>query len=425
MRTSGQGMQNVGDIFGQVFRAIWANKLRSFLTMFGIAWGVGSMLLLISVGEGFRSGQRRELATLGNDLIMMWGGTIPAVANQHTGMRPYNLTLSDTNAIRSQGSEVRNATAFINRNDIKQQSAYESAGGEVIGAEPNYSGIRFLPLKEGRFVSDADLQDRRRVVVLGEKSAKLLFPGRPAMGEMVLLNGARFQVIGVADKSGRGNNDNENQKIYIPLTTMLEMFPLKGENIPADSVTSIQYQPRIRGDNAQATQQVHEIIARRHGFDPNSKDAFNEWDTIKSEQMVGKIWTAMDVFLGGVGIVTLALGAVGIVNIMLVSVTERTREIGLRKALGATSRSILTQFFLEGLLLTGVSGFVGIGGAALFMYVLNALMGSSVQGFDPPKLVPWSAALAIVSLSVSGIVAGLYPAGKAAALEPVEALRRE
>jgi len=425
VRTSVYGMQNVGDIFGQVFRAIWANKLRSSLTMFGIAWGVGSMLLLISVGEGFRSGQRRSLATLGNDLIMMWGGTIPAVANQHTGMRPYNLTLSDAEAIRTEASEVRDATAFINRNDIKQQSAYESAGGQAIGAEPNYSVIRFLPMKEGRFLNEADLRERRRVIILGQKSVKLLFPGRPAMGETVLLNGARFQVIGVADKSGRGNNDNENQKIYIPLSTMLEMFPLKGENIPADSVTSIQYQPRIRGDNIKATQQVHEIIARRHGFDPDSKDAFMEWDTIKTEKMVGKIWTAMDVFLGGVGIVTLALGAVGIINIMLVSVSERTSEIGLRKALGATSRSILTQFFLEGLLLTGVSGLIGIGGAALLMYVLHATLGNSVQGFDPPKLVPWSAALALISLTASGIVAGLYPAGKAAALEPVEALRRE
>jgi putative ABC transport system permease protein len=133
----------------------------------------------------------------------------------------------------------------------------------------------------------------------------------------------------------------------------------------------------------------------------------------------------MDVFLGGVGVVTLALGAVGIINIMLVSVSERTREIGLRKAIGATSRSILFQFFLEGLILTGVSGLIGIGGCTLFMYVLNALIGSNVQGFDPPRLVPWSAALAIVALSLSGIVAGLYPASKAAALEPVEALRRE
>ncbi|WP_158750336.1 ABC transporter permease [Acidobacterium sp. S8] len=418
-------MHTIADIFGQVFRAIWANKLRSFLTMFGIAWGVGSMLLLVSVGEGFRSGQRRSLATLGNDLIMMWGGTIPAIANQHTGMRPYNLTLSDAQALRAQATEVRSVTAFINRDDIKQQSLYESAGGHGIGAEPNYSGVRFLPIKDGRFISDADMRDRRRVIVLGEKSAKLLFPGRPAMGETVLLNGSRFQVIGLAAKSGRGNNDNENQKIYIPLSTMLEMFPLKGENIPADSVTSIQYQPRVRGDNVEATRQVRRIIAQRHGFDPNSQDAFNEWDTIKSEQMVGKIWTAMDVFLGGVGIVTLALGAVGIINIMLVSVTERTREIGLRKALGATSRSILMQFFLEGLLLTGVSGLVGIGGAALLMFILQSAIGDTDIGFDPPRLVPWSAALAIISLSASGIVAGLYPASKAAALEPVEALRRE
>lgn len=419
-------MQNLGDTFGQVFRAIWANKLRSFLTMFGIAWGVGSMLLLISVGEGFRSGNHRQLESFGNDLIMMWSGTIPALPNQHTGMRPYNLTLGDAEAIRTQAPDVRAAVAIIDRNDIKQQSQYQTAGGDVVGTEPNYVDIRFLPMAEGRFLNAEDQTSRNHVIVLGQKSAELLFPGHPAMGEYVTLNGTRFEVVGIAAKSGHGNNDSENQKVYIPLSVMLQMFPLKGANIPQDSITTIQYQPRVRGDNVVAKQEVHEIIARRHGFDANAPEAFNEWDTIHSEQMVGKIFTAMDVFLGGVGIVTLALGAVGIVNIMLVSVSERTREIGLRKAIGATSRSILFQFFLEGLILTGVSGFVGIGGSALFMYLLRTAIGDSpVQGFDPPRLVPWSAALAIVSLSISGILAGLYPAAKAAALEPVEALRRE
>ena len=418
-------MQSLGDTFGQVFRAIWANKLRSFLTMFGIAWGVGSMLLLISVGEGFRSGNHRQLASFGNDIIMMWSGTIPAVPNQHTGMRPYNLTLSDREAVRQQATEVRDVTALINRSDIKQESSYETAGGNVMGVESNYSAIRFMPMKEGRFLNDGDIRDRRRVIILGQKSKSLLFPGRPALGDFVTLNGTRFQVIGIADAVGHGNNFNQNQQVYIPLSTMLEMFPLKGANIPEDSVTSIQYQPRVRGDNVIAVHEVRGIVARRHGFDPNAIDAFNDWDTIKSEKMVGKIFTAMDVFLGGVGVVTLALGAVGIINIMLVSVTERTREIGLRKAIGATNRSILTQFFLEGLFLTGVSGLIGIGVSAVFMYVLNVLFGGNVQGFDPPHIVPWSAALALGSLAISGIVAGVYPASKAAALEPVEALRRE
>jgi putative ABC transport system permease protein len=155
------------------------------------------------------------------------------------------------------------------------------------------------------------------------------------------------------------------------------------------------------------------------------KDAFEEWDTIKEEYLIGKIFTAMDVFLGGVGIVTLGLGAVGIINIMLVSVTERTKEIGLLKAIGATNRSILMQFFLEGLILTGVSGMIGILGAGTLMVILQKVTGPGIQGFDPPTLVPWSTAMAMGSLVLCGVVAGLYPAKKAAMLEPVEALRRE
>src|SRR5271170_3797871 len=211
-------MQNLGDTFGQVFRAIWASKLRSFLTMFGIAWGVGSMLLLISVGEGFRSGQHRQLANVGNDVIMMWGGTIPAVPNQHIGMRPYNLTLGDEAAMRTSGS-FREVMGMIRRNDIKQVSRYQTSSGTVIGTEPNFTTVRFLPIATGRFLDAGDLRDRRRVAVLGPKSAVLLFPGRPALGETLLLNGASFEVVGVAGQSGHGNDDGENQQVYVPLTT--------------------------------------------------------------------------------------------------------------------------------------------------------------------------------------------------------------
>ena len=418
-------MRALYDIFAQVFRSIGANKLRSFLTMFGIAWGVASLLLLIGLGEGFRSGQRRGLSELGTDFIMMFGGTIPALPSQHTGMQPYKLTLADAEAIRAQAPHVRNTTALINRGDIKQVSEFSSAGGAVMGVEVNFPEIRHLPIAQGRFLNEDDIAQRRQVVVLGQKNNKLLFPGRPSLGAYVTLNGYRFQVIGVAEKIGRGNNDGDNQKIYIPLSTMLDLFALKGDNIPRDSITSIQYQPLTPDLNETAKAEVHKIIGDRHGFDPSNKDAFEEWDTIKSQRTVGVIFTAMDVFLGGVGIVTLALGAVGIVNIMLVTVTERTREIGLRKALGATNRSILFQFFLEGLLLTGLSGMIGIVGAATLMLVLGAAMGDNQMGFDPPRLVPWSAAMAMGTLVLCGVVAGLYPASKAASLQPVEALRKE
>jgi putative ABC transport system permease protein len=418
-------MQSLGDTFGQVFLAIRANKLRSFLTMFGIAWGVGSMLLLISVGEGFRSGQKREFAELGNDVIMLWNGNIPAVPGQHSSMRPYYLTFSDVQAIRTQAPDVRDASALINRSDIKQQSQYETAGGQVLGVEPNFKDIRWVPLAQGRFISADDIRNKSRVIVLGQKSAQLLFPGHPALGDWVTLNGTRFTVVGVADRVGRGDNDDRSQQVYIPLSIMLDMFALNWGNNPQDTVSSIQYQPTVAAQHAAALHEVHEIVGRRHGFSPDDSEAFNEWDSVQSQQMVGKIFDAMDIFLGGVGLVTLALGAVGIVNIMLVSVTERTSEIGLRKALGATRRSILVQFFLEGLTLTGVSGFIGIAGSAFFMWLLQQLFGQNLQGFDPPRLQPWSAALAIVALSICGIVSGLYPAALAAAMEPVEALRRE
>ncbi|HEX4007960.1 MAG TPA: ABC transporter permease [Acidobacteriaceae bacterium] len=418
-------MQSLGDTFGQVFLAIRASKLRSFLTMFGIAWGVGSLLLLVGVGEGFRSGQKREFAELGNDVIMMWNGNIPAVPGQHTSMRPYYLTMEDVAAVRTQAPDVRDATAMIRRNDIKQQSLYETAGGQVIGVEPNFASIRFVPITQGRFIEKDDEANKSRVIVLGLKSAQLLFPGRPALGEWVTLNGTRFAVVGVAGKMGHGDNDDQSQQVFIPLSIMMDMFPLNWGNNPQDTVSSIQYQPVTAAQHLAAVREVHEIIARRHGFDPNSADAFEEWDSIQSQEMVGKIFDAMDIFLGGVGLVTLALGAVGIVNIMLVSVSERTREIGLRKAIGATSHSILMQFFLEGLTLTGVSGLIGIGGAALFMFALDKVAGNGLQGFDPPRLQPWSAAVAMIALSVCGILAGLYPAAQAAKLEPVEALRRE
>ncbi len=417
-------MQSLSDTLGQVFRAMMANKLRTFLTMFGIAWGVGSLLVLVGLGEGFRSGQHRQLATFGNDLVMLWNGTIPALPNQHTGMRPYQLTPGDEEAIRAL-PEVRAVTGYLYRSDLYQVSPFANISGTVLGVEPSFEQVRYMPVVQGRYISEQDIVQRNRVVVLGSKSATLLFPGRPTLGETITINNVAFTVVGILGSISHGNNEGDNQKLHIPRSLMLEMFPLKGDNLEHNALTSIQYQPTTKGDAVAAKAAVHKLIATRHDFDPSLKDAFNEWDTIEEEHMIAAIFDAMDIFLGGVGIVTLGLGAVGIINIMLVSVTERTAEIGLLKAIGATRRSVLAQFFWEGLLLTLISGLIGIAISGGLMAMLQATLTGKVPGFDPPRIVPWSAALAVVSLVICGVSAGLYPASRAAQLDPIEALRRE
>jgi putative ABC transport system permease protein len=415
-------MRMILDIFAQIFRTLWAHKLRSFLTMFGIAWGVGSLLLLVGLGEGFRSGNKRELAQYGQDIMFIFPGRAPTVEGSMNSARNYLLTYQDYADIRKEAQHVRNASPVLSRSDVRAVSEFATANGEIIGVEPQFSDIRYLPLKQGRWLNNLDETQRRNVIVLGDEVAKNLFLGRPVVGATILLNDLSFEVIGTVQRVGRGDDNSTNMRGYIPYRVMATFFPLKGEN-HENSISFINYQPRVTSEHLLAQDEVRKLIARNHGFDYHDKNAFEGWDTIQNSQAVGKIFDAMNMFLGAVGLVTLALGAIGVINIMLITVSERTREIGLLKALGATNRSILLQFFMEGILLTLLSGLVGMAFAAGLMALLGTQQGPG--GFDPPKLVPATAMLAIGSLTLAGVIAGLYPARKAAMLQPVEALRQE
>jgi putative ABC transport system permease protein len=418
-------MRMLLDNIGQTLRTLWAHKLRSFLTMFGIAWGVGSLLLLAGVGEGFRNGNRRQLETFGKNIIFFWGGRAPTVAGSFNSMKWFNLTYEDYRDIQNESTLALNVSPVIAREDIRAVSDYTSTNGQVSGVPPVYSQVRTIPLEVGRWLNEQDNDERRRVCILGREMTRNLFPGRAAVGNSILLNGVRFQVIGMLSMIGNEEQNSTNIRIFVPFNTMRELFPLKGDNSKeGNAISFINYQPRTFEENEAAKKELHTIVARNHGgFDPSDKDAWEEWDTVKNQKTMGRIFTAMDWFLGGVGLVTLALGAIGIINIMLVAVTERTREIGLRKALGATHRDILFQFFLEGAFLTLLSGVLGVGGAMLLIRLLSGV--SLPEGFDTPRIVPVSAVGAVLSLALAGITAGLYPARKAAMLEPVEALRQE
>jgi putative ABC transport system permease protein len=415
-------MRSILDIFAQILRTLWAHKLRSFLTMFGIAWGVGSLLLLVGLGEGFRSGNKRELNEFGENIMFIFPGRAPLVQGSMNSARNYRLTYKDYFDIRKDAPHVRAASPVLTRSDVRAVSEFASANGELTGIEPQYRGIRYLPMKQGRWFDELDDTQRRNVVVLGDEMSRNLFPGRPAVGATILLNGHNFEVIGTVQRVGRGDNNSTNMRGYIPYQVMNTYFPLKGES-ERNAISFINYQPVTAADHLLAQDEVRKIVARNHGFDFHDEDAFEGWDTVKQAEMMGLIFDAMSEFLGTVGLVTLALGAIGVINIMLISVTERTREIGLRKALGATNRSILFQFFVEGVLLTFLSGMIGMGLAGGVMALLGQFQGPG--GFDPPKLVPATATLAIASLTLAGVAAGLYPARKAAMLEPVEALRQE
>ncbi len=391
--------------------------------MFGIAWGVFSLLLLVGLGEGFRSGNKKQFDTLGENVMVIWSGRAPVMQGSFTARRQYYLTDRDYQDILREARSVATAAPVIRRNDIRAVSDFYQASGQIMGVPAMFNQIRYLPINEGRWLNDMDNAQKRAVIVLGDEARRTLFLGRPAVGSTILLNGVQFEVIGTVQRIGHGDDNNRNLQCFMPFSTMREYFRPMNVGEATDVINIIEYQPKTRALHEAARQEVHRIIGRNHGFDASNPDSFDEWDTVNTVDQIGKIFDAMNAFLGSVGLVTLGLGAIGIINIMLVAVADRTREIGLRKALGATNGSIMFQFFVEGAFLTLLSGTIGIGLAAALMAVLSRV--SLGDGFDPPKLVASTAALAVGSLALAGVAAGLYPARRAAMLQPVEALRKE
>jgi putative ABC transport system permease protein len=198
------------DIFGQTLQTLWAHKLRSFLTMFGIAWGVGSLLLLVGLGEGFRSGNRKQFDSIGENVLFIWSGRAPSVQGSFTALRQYYLTTRDYEDVLAECPSVGGATPVISRNDIRAVSDYFQAGGQINGVRPDFSRIRYVPINGGRWLNEMDEIQTRRVIVLGDETRRTLFSGRLSIGSTILLNGMRFEVIGTLERIGHGDNNTQN-----------------------------------------------------------------------------------------------------------------------------------------------------------------------------------------------------------------------
>lgn len=415
-----------------------ANKLRSVLTMFGILWGVIAVVILSATGEGFRRGNQTVLEELGKNIAIVWGGRTTMQAGGERAGRQIFLTLADARAIAAESPLAAVASPEINRGGLQVKSRYNAAALSVHGVEPQYQAIRTIDVEHGRVFDWQDERDVHRVAIIGADAWQQLFGSREGLGETVHLNGVPYTVVGRIRKKEQDSNYSgpDNDKVFVPFAAMARDFPRP--DAPAGTLSQIIVAPRpdvvaglegvldartgrIADIDWPLERDVRRVLARRHGFDEADRDALSVWDTSLETLMFGRMIDTMRDFFWVVGLITLALGGLGVMNIMLVAVRERTREIGVRKALGATTAVIQRQFFLEGFFLTLLSGGAGFLLATGLCALVNRLpMPPRFQGM----VMTWqSGVLALGVLLVIGVVTSTYPARRASQLPPVEALR--
>jgi putative ABC transport system permease protein len=408
--------------------------------MFGIMWGIVSIVVLSAMGEGFQRGNDAVLREFGRNMSIVWGSRTTLQAGGERAGRLLTLTADDARAIKAQGRLVSMVSPEIQRG-TKVKSAYNEAAVTVHGVEPPYMFMRTIEVDRGRQLTWSDEQNASQVGVIGWEMSKQLFGDRDPVGEQVLVNGTPFRIVGRIRRKDQDSSYSgpDNNKLFVPFVVMQKYFPRR--DAPAGSLDQMLVMPRkevvdslesvlttrsgrVEDIDWPLEREIREILARRKEFNPDDRDAISVWDTSLQTMFFGRMISAMSSFFRVVGLVTLALGGIGVMNIMLIAVKDRTREIGVRKALGATTAAIQRQFFLEGFFLTMISGGLGMVIGVGLCTAVNVFATLPIRFSG--MVITWpNALLALVSLVMIGIVSSTLPARKAAQLPPTEALRYE
>jgi putative ABC transport system permease protein len=411
------------DRWGEIWNTLSRNKLRSFLTMFGVAWGIFMLVVMLGMGNGLKNAVLGGFEGFATNSCFLW--TMPTT-KPYAGFqkgRSFTFDNEDISIIRNNvpGIAVCSPQLQLGGWQSGNNVSYGSKVGafSVYGSEPEVIQVEAIRLPQGRFLNHADLNEERKVAVIGQDVVDQLFKPEDPIGKHIKINGVYFQVVGVSKKKSSAEmGDNPDAKIYVPFTTFQKAFNALNEV----HWFTLVAEPGV--DVGEVEKQVRQLMARKHRVDPTDESAFGSWNM---QEFYGKM-NGLFIGIGGlswfVGICTLLAGAIGIGNIMLVSIQERTKEIGIRRSLGATPRNITGQIVQEALTLTFIAGYFGLLAGVGVLEAIRSVAGDA-DYFKNPGVDLVVALIAFAVLITSGLLAGLLPARRAMAIKAVDALRAE